>query len=397
MSVVVSSVLGNVDDGVLEMLLRDPCEDQEPQYSGNPDGPVCSRTSEEPVQEPQGRCGTNPPLPANGRMACSIGGIRFDNPYFLAPLAGVTDSPYRRICREYGAGLVCSEMVSAKGMYYSDRSAGRLLSTHEEEAPVAFQIFGSEPDMIAFAAEKLAGRENCILDINMGCPVPKVVKNGDGSALSRNPALAAEVVRAAVKHAGKPVTVKIRAGWDQDHINAVEMARRIEDAGASAITVHGRTREQMYSGKADRSVIRAVKEAVSIPVIGNGDIFSVQDARDMFAETGCDMVMIARGALGNPWIFRSMIAGEDYIPSVEERVAMIRKHFSLLLEEKGEFIAVRSMRKHIGWYVKGLRGAVSIRRKINSLETAEEIHRELDLLCGSAEQDSPVQTVDFEI
>ena len=325
-----------------------------------------------------------PPLPAGGKKICSIGGIQIDNPYFLAPLAGVTDSPYRRICRQHGAGIVYSEMVSAKGMYYNDKSTGRLLDIHEDEKPVAYQIFGSEPDMIAFAAEKLAERENCILDINMGCPVPKVVKNGDGSALAKNPVLAGEVVKAAVKHAGKPVTAKIRAGWDSAHINAVEMAKRIEDAGASAIAVHGRTREQMYSGKADRSVIRAVKEAVSIPVIGNGDIFSVQDAREMFEETGCDMIMIARGALGNPWIFRSLAKGEDYIPSVKERVDVIRKHFSWLLEEKGEYIAVRSMRKHIGWYVKGLHGAVRIRRQINTLETAEEIYRELDVLCESS-------------
>lgn len=321
------------------------------------------------------------PLPRSGKMKCSIGGVQFENPYFLAPLAGVTDSPYRRICRQFGAGAVYSEMVSAKGLYYSDKATRRLLNVHEEEKPVVFQIFGSEPDMIAFAAEKLADRENCMLDINMGCPVPKIVKNGDGSALMKNPRLAGEVVKAAVKHSGKPVTVKIRTGWDADHINAVEVARRVEDAGASAIAVHGRTREQMYSGTASREVIKAVKDAVNIPVIGNGDIFTVDDARSMFDETGCDMIMLARGAMGNPWIFRSLIEGRDYVPSVPERVEVIRRHFSYLLEEKGEYVAVRSMRKHIGWYVKGVRGAVSIRREINTLETAEEIYEALDSFC----------------
>ena len=225
---------------------------------------------------------------------CKIADISFDTPYFMAPLAGITDSPFRTLCRKFGAGAVYSEMISAKGLYYNDKITEKLLTICEEEKPVVYQIFGSDPSTMAYAADALSSRKNCMIDINMGCPVPKVVKNGDGSALLRDPEKISEIVSAVVKSAKKPVTVKIRAGWDEKSINAVENARRIEAAGASAVCVHGRTREQFYSGKADRKIIRRVKEAVKIPVIGNGDIFDVESCRSMFEETGCDMVMIAR-------------------------------------------------------------------------------------------------------
>ncbi len=316
---------------------------------------------------------------------CRIGDTVFDNPFFLAPLAGVTDSPFRRICRQFGAGAVYTEMISAKGLYYNDKATEKLLLMAEEEKPVSIQIFGSEPSFMAYAADVLADRGNCMVDINMGCPVPKVVKNGDGSALMKDPWRVYDVVKAVVLKARKPVTVKIRAGWDAAHINAVEVAKAAEAGGAAAVCVHGRTREQMYSGKADRSVIRQVKEAVSIPVIGNGDIVDVQSAEAMFEETGCDMIMVARGALGNPWLFRSLLEGRDYTPDPAERIEVIKRHFTYLLEEKGEYIGVRSMRKHMGWYVKGVRGAVRIRRRINEIESAEEIYRELDQLLEQQE------------
>ena len=315
-----------------------------------------------------------------GLQTVTIGGIRFENPYFLAPLAGITDAPFRRICRSFGAGAVYSEMISAKGLYYNDKVTEKLLRIYDDELPVVYQIFGSDPGAMAYAAEALSGRKNCMIDINMGCPVPKVVKGGDGSALLKTPELISKVVEAVVLKAKKPVTVKIRTGWDADSINAVENAKRIEAAGASAICVHGRTRAQMYSGKADRSIIRAGKEAVSIPVIGNGDIFDCESCRSMFEETGCDAVMIARGALGDPWIFKSLNDGADYIPTTSEKLDTVRKHFGLMLEEKGEYVAVRLMRKHIGWYIKGMHGATSLRRSINELESADAIYEAIDRL-----------------
>lgn len=312
----------------------------------------------------------------------NIGNIKLDNPFVLAPLAGVTDAPARSLAKEQGAALVYSEMISGKGLWYKDKNTERLLSIWPGEEPIAYQLFGSEPEILAHAARQLKDRGNALIDINMGCPVPKVVKNGEGSALLKNPELIYDLVKATADAAEKPVTAKIRIGWDEDSINAVETAKAIEAAGAAAIAVHGRTRQQYYSGSADWDMIRKVKEAVSIPVIGNGDVFTGEDANRMLKETGCDMVMIARGALGNPWIFRDAIAiwrGEEkpLAPNLKDKVNMMLLHLRRLMKEKGEYAAVREMRKHVGWYLKGVHGSAAIRRKVNSITNAKELEKEI--------------------
>lgn len=321
-------------------------------------------------------------------MTYKIGNVELENRFLLAPLAGITDSPFRRLCKEQGASLVYSEMISAKGLYYNDKSTERLLIHTEEENPIGFQLFGSDPAIMAWAVEKLSGRENGLIDINMGCPVPKVAKNGEGSALMKDPKLASEIVRSMVlaeKQAAsqlgrgpKPITVKCRIGWDVTSINILDFASAIEEAGAQAIAVHGRTRDQYYSGNADWEKIAEVKERVEIPVIGSGDIFSGRDANRMLTETGCDFVMIARGALGNPWIFRDALAlyeGRPLPPppTLDEKILAMGRQLSMLVAEKGEAPAVREMRKHVGWYLKGVPHSAEIRRNVNNLTRAEEL------------------------
>lgn len=312
-----------------------------------------------------------------------IGKFTPDNPFFLAPLAGITDAPTRLLSKSMGAALVYTEMVSGKGLLYNNKNTEGLLRIYDEEKPVAIQIFGCEPEVIAYTARELADRENVILDINMGCPVPKVTKNGEGSALMKDPKKVFSVVEAAVRNAGKPVTVKIRSGWDARSINATEVAKMAEAAGAAAVAVHGRTRDQFYTGKADWSVISDVVRSVSIPVIGNGDIFHGEDALAMLDETGCDYVMIARGALGNPWIFREAVAlyegrPKPEPPTTDEKIAMLLRHLDLAVAEKGERVAVMELRKHVGWYLKGEHGATGVRRAANQIATAADFRSMLE-------------------
>lgn len=313
-------------------------------------------------------------------MKLRIGNVTFDNNLILAPMAGVTDLPFRFLCREQGCGLSVTEMVSAKAILYKNKNTNELLSVSDQEGPVSVQLFGSDPDIMANMAAAIESRPFALIDVNMGCPVPKIVNNGEGSALMKDIKLAEKILTAMVKAVKKPVTVKFRKGFTEEDCNAVEFARMAESCGVAAIAVHGRTREQYYSGTADWDIIRQVKEAVSIPVIGNGDVFQPEDAKALIDQTGCDGVMIARGAKGNPWIFSRTLhyleTGELLQPPTPAEISeMILRHGTMQAEHKGETVAMREMRKHMAWYTGGLPHSAKLRNDINQVETMEELRR----------------------
>ena len=307
-----------------------------------------------------------------------IGNVTLENNLILAPMAAVSDLPFRLLCREQGAGLVCMEMVSAKAILYKNRNTEELLTIDPKEHPVSLQLFGSDPDIISEIAKQIEERPFDILDLNMGCPVPKVVNNGDGSALMKNPRLAGEIIEKTARAIKKPLTVKIRKGFDDAHVNAVELAHIAQESGAAAVAVHGRTREQYYAGHADWDIIRQVKEAVSIPVIGNGDIRTPEDVAAMAEQTGCDGYMIARGAEGNPWIFRQILhyfeTGEHLSrPDFSEVTEMLLRHAKMQIDCKGDYTGIREIRKHAAWYTAGYRNSSKLRGRINEVENYEQL------------------------